>query len=138
MDTEKFCATHNITLDYEMTDHNPNMGDPNWPAHHYKVTLKRDKTIEGERVRRQLTTYFSMGYGISHEPYAHDVIDCLASDAAGWHNARDFNDWCGDYGYDTDSIRALRTYETLQKQAKHLQRFMGDLYDDLLWNTERL
>lgn len=138
LNTKQFCNKWNIKIESELVESNPNMADPNWPANHFKVTLRRDQTFMGTRTRRQYTTYFSMGIGLSGEPQAADVIDCLASDVAGWHNARDFNDWAGDYGYDTDSIKALRTYEAIQGQAKRLQKFMGDLYQPLLWETERL
>lgn len=37
----------------------------------------------------------------------------------------DFEDWCGEFGMDTDSRKALATYEQCQRQAKEARRFFG-------------
>jgi hypothetical protein len=42
-------------------------------------------------------------------------------------------------GYDTDSRKALRTYNLCKRQADKLERMLGsDLFTALLYNTERL
>lgn len=134
---QTFIEENNIKCESVMVGENPNMHDQNWQAYHYKVTLKRDKTYDGFRERRQFTLFFSMGIGISHEPYTDDVLECLASDSASIENARHFEDWCADLGYDGDSRRAERTYKITCKQAEKFEKFLGvDLYHDLLWNTE--
>lgn len=72
-------------------------------------------------------------------PETASVLDCLASDAASYDNARDFEDWCADFGMDTDSRKAARTYRVCGEQAKALRHFLGNLaYQELLFNTERL
>lgn len=134
MDTKEFVRENNITMDYDYVDSNPNfiLVDDEWNRHdsHYKVTLHYGK--------RQMTTYYSMGSAHTRGPEAEDVLDCLAMDAAGIENARSFEDWCGDYGYDTDSRRAEKTFKACQKAAEKLEKFMGDKYQELLWETERL
>jgi hypothetical protein len=48
-------------------------------------------------------------------------------------------DWCADYGYDTDSRKAEARYKTIQRQSAKLLKFLGNAAaSDLLWNTERL
>jgi len=116
-----------IRIRAERADSNPNM-DPEQPMNHYKVRLRN-------RAGRQLTVYFSMGLGLRGEPTAADVLECLASDAAGIENAQSFEDWAAEYGYDTDSHTAYRTYQTCQRQAKSLQRFMVRGYEALLFDT---
>lgn len=112
---------------------NVNPNNPEWKeAHHYRVTLRRD------RPHRELTTYFSMGYAHSRKPEAADVLDSLANDAIGFENAKSFEDWCGELGFDTDSRKAERTFRIIEKQAKQLRRFLGDEYDVILYQTERL
>jgi hypothetical protein len=126
---KKFTSENNVRIQVERVDQNPVMAD--WKdANHFKVTLKMD--------RRQLTTYFSQGYGISGEPDAASVLYCLASDAAGYENARNFEDWASEYGYDTDSRKAERIYKVVERQTKKLKNFLGDKYEELLWETERL
>ena len=132
MDTKSFVRKHNIRIECEWADRNPNMDDDKWQAYHYKVTMKID--------RRQMTTYYSMGIAHTKEPTAEDVLDCLASDVAGWINSRSFDDWCGEYGYDTDSRKAYRIYEIVGKQKDQLQKFLGsyDLLEKLCLEVDRL
>lgn len=65
-------------------------------------------------------------------PTVDNVLSCLASDAQGYDNTRNFEDWCADYGMDTDSRKAERSYRTIGEQAKALRHFMGADYDALL------
>lgn len=116
----------------EWADTNPNMAADEWAqsASHYKLRIRCN--------RRQLTTYFSMGSAHTDEPKLADVLDCLASDASGIANSPTFEDWCGEYGYDTDSRKAERTYRTCERAAQRLERLVGpEAYDVLLWHTER-
>ena len=125
-----FVARHNIKIACEWADRNPHMPDWN-DANHYKCKLTMG--------RKQMTVYFSQGYGVTHEPEAADVLNCLADDSAGVSNARSFEEWADEYGYDTDSRKAEKTYNVCVKQAARLLSFLGDdLYNELLWETERL
>jgi hypothetical protein len=132
MNIKEFIRKPVTSIEVEWADSNPNMdSDPKWQANHYKVKLRR--------AGKQLTTYFSMGIALSNEPSAEDVLDCLASDACGVENARSFEDWCSEYGYDTDSRKAEKTFKLCTKQARQLRQFLGDDdYQTLLWKTERL
>jgi hypothetical protein len=63
-------------------------------------------------------------------PTAASVLHCLLSDA----QARDmsFMDWASDYGYDTDSIKALGIYNECCEISKKLDTiFNRDLQDKL-------
>jgi hypothetical protein len=127
----KFLATNRITATVERADSNPSMDDNLRQMDHWKVTLKFS--------RRRMTVPFSMGSGHNGAaPELASVLDCLASDSAGYVNARSFEDWCSEYGYDTDSRKAERTFNACKRQAERLREFLGDaLYEQLLWNTER-
>ena len=125
MNTKQFVRKHRVSINNKWSDSNPYMPD-SLNMNHWKVTLKHNG--------RQYTTYYSMGYGLSGEPTAADALDCLASDAAGYENARSFEDWAGDYGYDTDSRKAERIFRIVGKQADKLKTLLGDnLYNTLLW-----
>lgn len=72
-------------------------------------------------------------------PEAADVLDSMAMDASTCVNARDFADWCSEYGYDTDSRKAERIYNVIAEDTRRLRRFLpADAFERLLWNTERL
>jgi hypothetical protein len=131
------------TLEQFMTDNNIRMGKvervienknaPDWTAaNHYKVTL-----LCGNR---RFTTYFSQGYAHTSGPKAADVLDCLASDVSGFINARSFEEWCGEYGYDTDSRKAERTYRVIESQKDKMKQWLGSFatLEELCFNTERL
>lgn len=131
MNIREFVNKYGIKIVVDYANNNPNFADQNTPMNHYKVVLKYAK--------HKMTTYFSMGLGISGLPTAEDVLDCLALDAAGIENARNFEDWCNEYGYDTDSRKAEKIFKVCTKQALQLQCFLGDgLYKELLWDTEHL
>lgn len=72
-------------------------------------------------------------------PGVASVLDCLASDAASYDNARNFEDWCAEFGMDTDSRKAERMYHIVGAQAKLLRHFLGnEAYETLLFKTERM
>ena len=130
MNVKQFCNKHKVKATAEWADANPNMADSQ-NMNHFKVTLKA--------AGRQMTLYFSQGYGISGEPTAAGVLNCLASDSASVENVRSFEDWASDLGYDPDSRKAEKIYKTIIKQAERLKKFLGnDLYKTLLWDVEGL
>jgi hypothetical protein len=125
----EFIADRKITMFAARTDSNPNM-DGGENMDHWRCVLRFGK--------RRMTVLFSMGVGHNgKEPTAADVLDCLASDAAGIVNARSFEDWCRDYGYDSDSRKAERTFKVCEREAEKLRRFLGDADRETLMFTER-
>jgi len=138
---EQFIAKHRITATAARVDRNPNMeGAGRAPAFkdtpvdmdHWRVTLRRPGA--------KLTVYFSKGFGHEGKPAeANEVLNSLALDSSGVENASGFADWCGEYGYDTDSRKAHKTYKICERQMERLLKFLGtEAYDELLWHTEGL
>ena len=77
---------------------------------YYKVTLTRgNKTMT--------FNYFASIINTEEhkKPSTYDVVSCLE-----WYEIYDFEDFCLNFGYDTDSIKALNTYLECQKQQKEL------------------
>lgn len=128
---EDFVNVHKIKIKVESISSNPFFVDGRDDMDHYRVILRIG--------RRQFTTYFSKGYGHSgKEPTTEEVLDCMASDASGYENARSFEDWCGEYGYDEDSRKAETIFNNVAKQSTKLKNFLGEkAYNNLLWDTER-
>jgi len=126
----QFLNANHITMTSVWAQDNPQMANPIPGASHWRCTFRLG--------RKRMTTPFSMGSAHRGEPDAASVLDCLASDATGFENAQSFEDWAGEYGYDTDSRTAERTFKAVERQARKLRAFLGDdLYETLLWNTER-
>jgi len=119
MTIKDFITSEGITATVEYADDNPSMPDSD-NMNHYRVTLHRG--------RKQLTTPFSQGYGITGDPTAESVLECLVMDAQGIENARDFADWAGEYGYNTDSRAAEKSFRLTLRQANKLRAFLGDSF----------
>ena len=98
---------------------------------------KRDEwqqSANGFRVRmtahgRRMELDFFMGNAITGVPQAEDVLDCLQSDSSVM--GMDFEEWCGDLGYDPDSRKAEKMYRETDRQARRVFRFMGrEMFDE--------
>ena len=121
-----------ITMRALPTNSNPNMDTDGRVMDHWACRLRNDAGAE-------MRVTFSMGTGLGgRAPKVEDVLDCLASDAAGIANAQGFCDWCSEYGYDADSRKAKKTYDACCRGRDRLQAFMGADYKGLLFETERL
>ena len=100
-------------------------------ANHYRCLIRAGG--------RRMTVHYSMGSAWTAEPELEDVLYSLALDASGFESAGGFEDWCGEYGYDTDSRRAERTWRSVERQSQALKRVLGESgYRRLLWEVERL
>jgi len=53
-------------------------------------------------------------------PFAANVLHSLILDSSAQHQS--FRDWCADYGQDSDSIKALNTYNSCCENAERLSR----------------
>lgn len=132
MTLQSFIAQNRIKMTTKWADSNPNMTADDWSrgASHWKCQIRAG--------RRAMTTFFSQGSAHIGEPTLTSVLDCLASDAAGFENAQSFEDWASEYGYDADSRKAEKTFKAISKQAEGLKRLLGeDAYGTLLWHTDR-
>ena len=133
MNMNEFVKRNNIKINVEWAERNPNMINDAWSktANHYKTTLKKDK--------KQLTVYFSMGSALTNEPTAEEVIDSLAMDGSVYLNNDSFENFCGEFGYDEDSRKAEKLYNTILKQAEKTEKFLGnELFNQLVYDVERL
>jgi hypothetical protein len=138
MTTAEFVIANGITAEIEQAVANPNM-DASADMDNYKVGLRIRRQLQYGMGQRYMTTYFSKGIGHhGAEPTATEVLDCLASDASSVEYSADFEEWATESGYDTDSRKAYRTWETINAQTKKLKAFLGEeLYDALLNDTDR-
>jgi hypothetical protein len=78
---------------------------------------------------RSISVPFYMGKGHKGKaPEMLDVLDCLFMDA----RAKDetFESWCGESGYDPDSISALNTFKTCQRLGEQLEHLFGSDYEE--------
>jgi hypothetical protein len=69
-------------------------------------------------------------------PQLDEVLDCLAMDSQ--CREQTFEDWASDFGYDTDSIKAEKTWRACQENAAKLLHLLGQEGFDELMGIERL
>lgn len=137
----EFAKKHELRVEFREVRRNPNMEGMDKNARHYDVTLYR-----GPGTAYSMNLYYSKGSALPRGVKVEEVLDCLASDAAGYDNARDFEDWASEYGYDPDSRKAEGIYDLIGRQCRDLQYVLkgqkgthgNSAYAELLYEVERL
>jgi hypothetical protein len=129
---KQFIKENNLTMKSEYADSNPNMPNSN-NMNHYKVTIKRKFKLNGNHLDsrygfRQMTLNFSQGYGIFGEPTLESVLNCLISDS---NCGETFQEFCDNFGYDNDSRKAEKTFNTILKQTSKLKKLLDNNFNDL-------
>jgi hypothetical protein len=117
-------------------------GDTKWNrgARHFhcRITVgPRDRAVALTKSGDQSYDFqFSQGSGIKQAPKLIDLFDSLRSDASCAGGS--FDDFCGDLGYDSDSRRALATYEACSATRAALLRMLGRDQFNALMESEGL
>ena len=98
-----------------------------------KVTIKRKFKLNGNHLDtrygfKQMTLYYSQGYGIQGEPTLESVLNCLISDST---CGETFQEFCDNLGYDNDSRKAEKTFNTILKQTSKLKKLLDNNFNDL-------
>lgn len=163
---EQFIAKHNLKFECRRVESRPDglMSDTRPEAgtmRHFRCKVTHDKPCLGFKIdevqlttRKSFSVYFSQGSVHMNDPTLANVLDCLASDASGFETARPmkneynenqydwpmhFSNWAEEYGYDTDSRKAEKTFKAIKRQSEQLRRTLGaEAFEELLYNTERL
>jgi len=98
--------------------------------------LKHDKHFDGDKDTRdiyscvlkrgKLSHKIKFGQSIANsekgiEPTAYDILCCLQK-----YDTGDFQNFCGDFGYDRDSRRAEKTYNAVRKEYEALAKMYSE------------
>lgn len=114
---DRYCRDRRVRI--WTTDRIAAVDDKQW--HHY--TMRCRVIYQG----RALVTPFMQGLAHTDNPTAGDVLACLLSDAQAVHET--FESWCSDLGLDSDSRKALATYEQCRATRTQLEYLLGKDYD---------
>tara|TARA_Y100000310_G_scaffold297836_1_gene331201 strand:+ start:3372 stop:3893 length:522 start_codon:yes stop_codon:yes gene_type:complete len=107
-------------------------------SHHKAATREREAGDKSMAAKQKYDTAMEWGRN-KYRPEIEDVLNCLASDAASVRNARHFEEWASELGYDEDSRKAEDIYRICEKQAADLEDAIGhQCFEALLWDCERL
>lgn len=87
----------------------------------YKVTISRN----GKSMR---SNFYDSIYSTEHHliPSENDILCCLQTSDPGT-----FEEFCHDYGYNSDSIKDHQTYKAVCREWKKVERVFGDILEEL-------
>lgn len=118
---KEICKKHGITMKVGAPKYGPVDWDKEHDHYRFPVTISKD----GQSMRVMFTQSLAQG---SNPPDEYDIITCLAKDDPG-----SFENFCSDFGYDTDSRSAEKTYRAVKTEWKKVLRVFGEgeCLDDL-------
>lgn len=121
---QDFLDRFGIKFRTTLADSKPASFEPH--GHHYRVTLSKGERGQGVKFGQRVTFDF---WGSQHdqaagrrELSAYDVLACISGDV---YCPETFEDFCSEYGYETDSIKALQTFNRASRFAKRLRAFFS-------------
>ena len=114
---EHFLTSNGVKFRATLSDTKaPAWSDGGKHGHHYRVMLSKpakrlvfdfwSSIADAEKGIKTVTPY--------------DVLACISGDA---YTPETFADFCGEFGYETDSIKALQTFRRCNAFAKRLRAF---------------
>jgi DNA helicase IV len=65
-----------------------------------------------------------MGQGTDGTPKLENVLECLVSDYQSYKSTASFIEWAEEFEFDTDSIKALNTYNLVKENAIKLESLL--------------
>lgn len=105
--------------DYQFNDYDSKSN------HHYRFEIR--VSYNGKRCYFRYATSYNDWRTLDESDYM-NALNCVLSDS---YAAQDtFKDFCSEFGYSDDSIKALKTYKECKRNAERVNKLFGGL--DLL------
>jgi hypothetical protein len=115
----QFATKNNIKLSF--------IGEPEYKKHF--ADDKGCRYVFKCKLSRKGKNYtFSFGQSINagaEEPIMYDILSCLQK-----YDVGSFEDFCSEFGYDTDSRTAERVYKAVCKEFEAVDRLFNDIIDE--------
>lgn len=92
----------------------------------WRVTLHKPKDAKAWSEQWTFPFYTGTGHrkdGQPVRPAAASILYCVLMDVEAFN--QNFPDWASDFGYDSDSIRALGIYDACCEEARSMQRIFS-------------
>lgn len=114
-----FCKKYNVTFKVSEGTFKKHFYTDKEPRWVFKITLKRNE--------KSYTFNFGQSIAAGNiKPTEYNVLTCLVK-----YDPETFENFCSEYGYDNDSISALKTYKAVCKEWKGVDRLFSDIIDEL-------
>jgi hypothetical protein len=118
-----FLARHGLKMRITLSDSKtPPWDNKGNHGHHYRVTISRHQK-DGEYTYGWINFDFwgsTVDAELGEDPKMYDVLSCISGDA---YTPETFEDFCAEYGYEEDSIKALQQFRRCDRFAKRLRAF---------------
>ena len=116
-----FMEKTGTTMKAVYVDHKPYFVDDKESRDIYRITLKRN----GDKYT------FRFGQSIHNSdgntpPTPYDVLASITK-----NDPESFENFCSEYGYDTDSRKALKVYHAVAKEWENVKRLFSDVMEEL-------
>lgn len=108
-----FLNKHGIKFSSKFIKYGRHFDDDKESRNIYRLTLSRDKNRISFRFGQSLAETEN-----DTEPTAYALLTCLTKYEPG-----SFNDFCSEYGYDSDSRKAYKTYKEVCKEWQKVESF---------------
>jgi hypothetical protein len=122
-----FSRNHNMHLLLMLSDYAPALRSRYFTIDELKKGIR--KFYGGQWVDKHKEKELRNKIAIAAAPFVppkeQDVLSCLASDWSDYVYSNSFECWADGLGYDTDSRKALATYEAMRSQSLSLERLFG-------------
>ena len=113
-EANEYATKHGVKLTVIDSEYKKHFADDKQPRMVFKMCLKRG--------RKQYT--FNFGQSIAaggEEPTMYSILSCMQK-----YDVGSFDDFCGDFGYDTDSRTAERIYKAVCKEYAAMCRLFNE------------
>lgn len=118
-EAQYFADVNNVKLKINRTTYGKHFADDKESRYIFNCTLTRN--------RRRYTFNFGQSIAAGNtKPTMYDILTCLTK-----YNPETFENFCSEYGYNTDSIKALNTYKAVQREFNGVNRLFSDILEEL-------
>jgi hypothetical protein len=114
-----FLTKHGIAFSFKLANTKRPSWDNGRKCNHFVVTLKKGN-------RRVSFDFFDSTSNFEKGVIVLDAYSVLACCSSELHCPDTFEEFCGDFGYETDSWNAYNTFKALRKMSKKLQKFFDN------------
>ena len=114
-----FLSKNQATLKVVFVKHDRYFSDDKGSRDIWKFTLRRNgKQYSG--------TFGQALANVGKTPTAYDLLSCLTK-----YDPETFENFCSEYGYDTDSRKAEKIFKAVTKEFIGVNRVFGDVLEEL-------